>query len=1244
MSIYSYEEVLAASKKYFEGEELPAKIFADKYSLRNNQEELLELTPDDMHRRLAKEFARVEAKKFAKPFTEEEIYGWFYKYETLIPQGSPIYGIGNPYQYVTLSNCYVLTTPEDNYNSILDTDKQLVNISKRRGGVGIDLSLLRPAGSLTNNAARTSTGVPSWMERYSNSIREVGQCLHEDSLVLSFSGIKKIKDIVPGESVWTKKGWVEVNNVYNNGKKNVYKITTSAGYSVISSKDHIYQTFNENGDLTETTLENLNIGDDVILCLGEADRKASGYISLEISDYKNTNNKPDNCILPILLDENLAYLLGYGYGDGYVIHDEYGDNGLEFACSNNYPTIKSKLQRICLDSFEYDIKYSDGDGALENLSIYNKTIVQFLAHNNLLKQKSSSIEFPELILKSNIRVQLAFLSGYFDADGDAVSVKTGYRFRSINREFLEKVQILLSSFGIASKITEQDRSEQGWQSLHSLAIVGTISQQKFVYLFGHSIKVQDTGFISKRDCWLSPFKAKSFGIKHNKYSYCPDNTQYLSLATLYRLKEENKIINNLLQDTIKNIEYIGEANTYDLGLEEEHLFWCNGMYVHNSGRRGALMTTLDVHHPDIEKFITIKNDRTKVTGANISVRLSNEFLNAVNNNENYELRFPVKSLSPKFSKKISAKYIWDMIIHNAWAMAEPGLLFWDNVIQDSIPDCYTEFGFATVSTNPCSELPLSELDSCRLLVINLICCVVNPFTKDAHFDYKKLYELSQIGQRLMDDLIDLELEAIDRILEKIKNDPEKESIKKDEIELWQKIKHQCEIGRRTGLGITVLGDTLAALGIKYGSEESITVTDKIYKTLKFGSYRSSVDMAKELGAFPIWNWQLEKDNPFLNRIKDECLDFTIPNDDPQVCNQLKPIFGKELFADIEKYGRRNIANLTTAPTGTISTQAGFQIGDNWYHNTTSGIEPCFKTSYTRRKKGNPGDTNFRTDFVDQNGDHWMEFPVYHSGVSAWMSVNNKTTEDETSPYFQATSNHINWQQRVKLQAAAQRHIDHSISSTVNVPEDITEEEVAKIYETAWKSGCKGVTIYRENCRSGVLIDNSKAKKETPSGERPKELNCEVYHITSKGQSYFVLVGMLNDKPYEVFAGKNGFLDKSIKSGKIIRIKKRLYKAVFDDETELTPITACSNEQEETITRLTSALLRSGASMHLIVQQLERVGGDMHSFAKALARVLKKHIPDGTKEHGESCPECKQEALVRAEGCVRCQSCGWTKCS
>jgi ribonucleoside-diphosphate reductase alpha chain len=646
--------------------------------------------------------------------------------------------------------------------------------------------------------------------------------------------------------------------------------------------------------------------------------------------------------------------------------------------------------------------------------------------------------------------------------------------------------------------------------------------------------------------------------------------------------------------------------------------------VGQSGRRGALMLTLSVHHPDIIEFCTIKNDPTKVTGANISVKLTKEFLDALKNEKYYELRFPVNykelNIAPKISKTISAKEVWDIITTSAHNRAEPGLLMWDNVIENTPADCYEDF--KSKGTNPCSEINLSPLDSCRLLCINLFSYVKNPFTKDAEFDFSLFDQHSQIAQRLMDDLVDLESEKINKIIQKIESDPEPNHVKEDEISTWKKIKYFNDNGRRTGTGITALGDVLAALGIKYGSEESISITEKIYQTLKLSCYRSSVEMSKELGSFINYNAEKEKKCPFIQRIKDE---------DPS------------LYKDMVKYGRRNISLITTAPTGSVSCLT----------QTTSGIEPLFMPFYIRRKKINPNDKNARVDFVDQNGDSWQEFSVYHNKIKLWMDI-CKQDNWEKSPYYKACAEDINWINRVKMQAAAQKHVCHAISSTINLPEDVSKDVIAKIYETAFDSGCKGITVYRKNCRTGVLIEKKTENKNkivhTVAPKRPNTLKCDVHHIQMQNKRYYVVVGLLNNDPYEVFVSpneddeKDPIIPKTIKDGILVKKAKRKY-VLQNSEKEFSCVitNGHSDDNADTVGRLTSASLRHGCPISFIVHQLEKTHGDLSSFSKVLCRVLKKYIPDGTKVSGENCPECSSE-LVRENGCVSCKSCGHSRCS
>ena len=658
--------------------------------------------------------------------------------------------------------------------------------------------------------------------------------------------------------------------------------------------------------------------------------------------------------------------------------------------------------------------------------------------------------------------------------------------------------------------------------------------------------------------------------------------------------------------------------------------------VAQGGRRGALMITIDCRHPEIETFIDIKRDRKKVTGANISIRFNDEFMQCVENDESYDLRWPVEASVSDATvvKKVQAKDVWEKFIDAAHECAEPGALFWDRIIAGPA-DCYSEVGYRTSATNPCAEIPLSAYDSCRLMVNNLIKYVLNPYTKDAVFDFKTFDKNVIKAQRLMDDLIDLETEAIDRILEKISTDPEVGPVKQIEVDLWKKIRAATLGGRRTGLGPTAVGDTLAALGLKYGSDESINMTEQIYRAHALAAYKSSIIMAKERGAFPVYDLSLEKGNEYLDRINAEL---------PEEINNMRL-----------KHGRRNIALLTTAPVGSVSCLT----------QTTSGIEPPYLLSYKRRKKIVEHDADTRVDFVDDMGDRWQEFTVYHHGVKSWMEVTGKTELDETCPYYGATSTEIDWVQSVKIQAAAQKWVCHGISKTCNLPSDVDKEVVDKVYMEAWRSGCKGFTVYRDGSREGVLVSTEESEKPQPreklkfkthsAPKRPEVLDCEIHHATIKGEKWTIIVGLLDNRPYEVLGGLAEFVEIPSKYS-TGRIKKRhrktrnsIYDLVFGENgNEVTVkdvVQVFDNPNYAGFTRMISLALRHGAPMNYIVEQLQKDREqDLFSFAKVIARVLKHYIQDGTEPGGgKTCPECNDDSLAYQEGCVMCQSCGYGKC-
>jgi ribonucleoside-diphosphate reductase alpha chain len=675
--------------------------------------------------------------------------------------------------------------------------------------------------------------------------------------------------------------------------------------------------------------------------------------------------------------------------------------------------------------------------------------------------------------------------------------------------------------------------------------------------------------------------------------------------------------------------------------------------VAQDGRRGALLLSLNIRHPDAENFIDAKLTQSKVTGANISIKIDDEFMNAVVNDLPYQQQFPIKSDTPLYIKEINAKNFWKKLMHNSWKSAEPGILYWNTIIKESIPDCYADLGFETTSTNPCGEITLCNSDSCRLLAINLFEYVKNPFTKGAFFDFNQFKNDVILSERLLDDIVDLELEKIDIILAKINSDPEDEFIKLYEINLWKEIKKKAELGRRTGLGITAEGDMLAAMGLRYGTEEATEFSVEVHKTLKLNAYRSSVIMAQERGAFPIYDPKREINNPFITRILDE---------DPQ------------LYAEMIIYGRRNIALLTIAPTGSVSIMT----------KTTSGIECCFLIKYKRRRKINPQEKNVHIDFVDNEGIAWQEYSVFHHKFEMWLIVNGydveivKSMTDEQfneivkkSPYHKATSNDVDWVKKVEMQGRIQREIDHSISVTINLPKDVTEELVAKVYETGWKSGCKGMTIYRDGSRSGVLIaDESKKEvvefRENNAPKRPKRLKGEIHRFQNNLEKWIAVVGMKDGRPYELFTGVNANglskLPSTLKEcevvkniiegvdadGKPTRIKRYDIEYIDTDGVKQVHIglNYAFNPEFWNYAKLISGIMRHGMP---ILKQYELIDSltfreeNINTWKNGVTRTIKRYIKDGEKTKGK-CPECGGEDFVFEEGCIHCKNCSWSKCS
>ncbi|MBI9036565.1 MAG: adenosylcobalamin-dependent ribonucleoside-diphosphate reductase [Bacteroidales bacterium] len=664
--------------------------------------------------------------------------------------------------------------------------------------------------------------------------------------------------------------------------------------------------------------------------------------------------------------------------------------------------------------------------------------------------------------------------------------------------------------------------------------------------------------------------------------------------------------------------------------------------VAQDGRRGALMLSISVKHPDSEKFINAKLEQGKITGANVSVKLNDEFMRAALNDEKYIQKYPIDSDNPLKTQEISAKKLWEKIIHNAWQSAEPGILFWDTIIRESVPDCYSDLGFKTSSTNPCGEIPLCPYDSCRLLAINLYSYVENPFTDQASFNSELFTKHTHYAQRIMDDIIDLEVEKINRILIKIDNDPESDETKRTERTLWETIKKRTLQGRRTGIGITAEGDMLAALGTRYGSDDAINFSVEVHKLLAIETYRSSVELAKDRGCFPIFDIKREKNNPFINRIKESA---------PQV------------YENMKIHGRRNIAMLTIAPTGSVSICT----------QTTSGIEPVFRISYKRRRKVNPNDKNVTVSFVDEIGDAWEEYNVFHPKFLKWLIINGynvdevKSYSDEKlseivnkSPYYKASSNDIDWVSKVKMQGAIQKWVDHSISVTVNLPKEAGENVVSQVYKTAWESGCKGMTIYRDGSRDGVLITNDETKenfKETKAPPRPKKLEAEIIRFQNDYEKWIAVIGLLDNKPYEIFTGRaeGFFLPAWVAKGWVIKNKNEKNETRYDFQFEdkegykvtIEGLSRSFDKEFWNYAKLISGILRHGMPIRFVVNLVSNLSFNIESITtwkNGVVRALKNFIPDGTAAPGVKCPECHATGgLIYKEGCLSCKDCGYSKC-
>lgn len=1140
MAGYTYSQVLEASTQYFEGDELAAKVFVDKYALQNNSGEYLERTPADMHRRLAKEFARIE-NKYPNPLSEEDIFSLLDHYKYIVPQGSPMFGIGNEHYVQSLGNCFVVESPYDSYGGILKTDQEMAQLMKRRAGVGTDIANIRPKDTPVKNAAKTTDGFGIFMERYSNTTREVAQKGRRGALMLSnsikhpeietFINIKRDSKKVTGANIS-----VRVTDDFMRAVKKDSEFTLQ--WPVDSSSPRITKQIRAK-DLWDQIIDSAwrsaepgVLFWDTIISNSPADIYAQKY-----PNFKTQSTNP--CIIG-------STLVAVADGRNAVTIQELAE------AKNDVPVYSTNISTgITEIKIGRNPRKTGEKVEVWKLTLDDGSVLIATPNHKILTKDLRYVELRDLVAGTSIYPFYSFNSnGYRQVSntgakmiGGAIRNRRQYRliyeFNNPNQNIDPK------EFAIHHK---------DFNSLNdSIGNLQVMTHEEHYKIHSEKMLGENNPYHKMNDEW-----------KHNFASHPGDtNHKWINVSNEELIEHGKKLfeINGVI--TKRMWQSYAKENNLPVGLEAKARF----------GSFGNFKNQVSLNHKVSSVEFYGYEDVYNIT---------------VDDNHNYHI----------ISSNEDNKYI-------------------------------TSSG---ICVKNCGELPLG-LDSCRLLVVNLLSFVNNPFTKKAEFDYEKFAEVTQKAQRLMDDLVDMEIEKIERLIAKIKSDPEPAAVKATELNLWTQFLQSCKQGRRTGTGITALGDCLAALNIKYGSKKSIELTGEIYRQLMINAYKSSFIMAGERGAFPIFDADLEKEHPFISHV--------LSQDD-----SLKKLY--------KKNGRRNVALLTTAPTGSVSTQT----------QTTSGIEPAFMLSYVRRKKHNPSDKEARVDFTDAMGDQWQEFTVYHHGVKKWMDVTGET-DITKSPYYGATANEIDWVSSVDLQAIAQKYIDHSISKTCNLPEDVSKEVVSQVYMRAWEKGCKGFTVYRDKCRDGVLINASESKKdadgrpkEVPivmAPKRPVELNCDVKKVKVSGEAWTIFVGLLHGRPYEVFGGLSKYVDipnkyktgKLVKNGKVNGISTyNFFTGEGDDQIIIKDVVnVFENTTFGAFTRTISLAIRHGAPIQYMVEQLQKdKHSDITSFSKVIARVLKSYITDGTLSTDKVCPTCsKENSMIYQEGCLKCVSCGWSKC-
>lgn len=1276
---FTYDEVRKASLEFFNGDELAAETFAGKYALQDLSGLYHEKTPADMHRRMAKEFARVEL-KYPNPVDEETIYRYFSSWE-IVPQGSPMSGIGNPYQLQSLGNCFVIPSAKDSYGGILFTDQQQVHIMKRRGGVGHDISTLRPRGATTNNAARTTDGIGIFMERFSNTTREVAQSGRRGALMLSISvhhpeimtfiKIKNDKTKVTGANISVRvtdefmravksgekyhlrfpvdssapqiEEWVDARSVWNEIMQSAWSSAEPGVLfwdTIIKESpadcyaDVGYGTTSTNPCFSGDTLIAVADGRNAVSIKQLADEgrdvplysmDKSGMISIKTGRHPRVTGCEQK-LVRVHLDNGTH--LDVTPNHTFILMDGAKVEAKSLKPGDSLPRFTKRLESVKKGGNEYYRVALNTRNPREKQVFEHRLIAQF--HN------------PELW--SSV-YDKAKNSGWAVTGGLVVHHKD-YNPVNNSPENLEIMTFREHTKLHASADTQGEKNGRAYTGVSNDYIVEMA--KKLTINFGRRFSRKEWSAFAKKNglpVEFSSWRSQELGSVLDLAKKC-------ALEVGFDADADPRLVETL--NNMADQGYVARICCNEVLVEKtcEH---CAGVFEISHSRREqgycGVECALKRRNADID-FHKNRTAKTKATYAKMAVdkrieqaRIYSALkfeLGRVPLISEWEDRCRLEKVPYRIGKKLKNGF------KNFKEVAESGDVYNHKVISVeelsgrhtvyniTVDDNHTlavvtsnrtvgKVAYDGVITAQCGELPLSPGDSCRLMLLNLLKFVTNPFTPKASFDYTRFAVAVRLAQRLMDDMVDLELEVVNKIILKVMADPEPDEIKAVELNTWREIQSALLNGRRTGLGITALGDTLAALGIKYGDDQSVAVTEKIYKALAVSSYSASIIMAEERGAFKVFDKKKEKEHPFIGR----------------VLGEMSP----DMVKRYNKYGRRNIANLTTAPAGSVSILT----------QTTSGCEPVFLLGYKRRRKINPSDKQARVDFVDQLGDRWQEYVVYHPGLYRWSGVTGIPVEDsEKSPYFGATSDSIDWVKKVEIQAAAQKWVDHAISNTTNLPNKATVEDVSAVYMRGWETGCKGITVYRDGSRSGVLVsvdaDNSGRNggiTETMAPKRPAELRCDIHRASVKGTQYLIAVGLMGDRPYEIFAGLSENVDiGKEKTGKLIRSSKSVYDLVLDDGVVVTDIiNKFDNPNYGAFTRTLSTALRHGVPVKYIVEQLRKdKHSDLTSFSAVIARVFaKSYIPDGTKGGSHTCSECGSTSLAYQEGCLACLNCGYSKC-